>query len=450
METGIKSDGSLTQRKKGDLFWKKYKLYKQSEMEHGSSKKSDRNLFMGEVLAEYEDVFGVVSGELDGHEFSEYPPTATGREVKRAAIVRAMRKRDEMQNTEDDSNVLFSALCNAIAALFAMIGIDEKTGKRTPIEDLDALEDDFEEKRKAYEDAFFADKENQELKAPAKTFERKRLKPSEFKAFEEYIPGNYLGQLRNGTMMADAYYDGDVSEENFAALMLWAVHEGWKEIIWMSFDDDVKGNEEKTCELLNYVLYEAKEQGEFLGVFKEFHSEEFTGNIERGIGRLGFSVRYEKNNVYECRLSDLVEQATVMAAVARVKCSTVENTDEDTMDGVERRIASNKQPVPVSVPVPWENYRADLSFTCLNRAADEAGLLLVSEIGDSLVLDLVYGSNPIIVAALIGNAIKKAKELLPADQKVLIPIVNTGTVPLIEKMVPTATRGEIAETILWF
>ncbi|MCR5654013.1 MAG: hypothetical protein K6G07_00010 [Lachnospiraceae bacterium] len=450
METGILSDGSLSARKKGDLFWKKYKLFKQFEMEHESSKSAKKYQIVSEIFQKYDDAFSQETAELDGNEFRAYPPTATGRDARCSAIVRAMRKRDEMRNVDDCDKELCAALSDALSSFFASQGFDEGSREPVLVADKAAAEEDFCKKKKVYEEMFFARAGIKEAEDAAATYERKRLRSADFKEFSDYIPDNYLGQLRNGTVMADAYYTGEVSPDTFFGLIIFAKHEGWKEIIWIAVKDtyatDIKANKE----FLSFVLWEARRQNEFCGAFVEIHKGEYSDGMGEVLRELGMYVYMEKNNVYECRLSDIEGQKSVMAAAAKIPCKALEETEEEDLDEIERRINRNKQPVPIAIPVPWYSYCVDLSFTYLNKNSDDAGLLMVSSVGDSYVLDLVYGSNPMIVAALIGHALKTASASLTGEQKLLVPIVNEATRPLMVKMVPSAVRGDIAETVMWF
>ncbi|MCR5654097.1 MAG: hypothetical protein K6G07_00435 [Lachnospiraceae bacterium] len=454
METGILSDGSLSARKKGDLFWKKYKLFKQFEMDHESGANAKTDLIVNEIFQRYDDASSVSA--LDGNEFRVYPPTATGRDARCSAIVRAMKKRDEMRKEGDCDKELFAALCDALSSFFAVQGFDEESRKPVAGKDRSVAEQDFLDKVKAYEERFFADNgpaQNEGVQDEGEgssVYERKRLRSADFKEFSSYIPNNYLGQLRNGTVLADAYYTGEVSPDTFFGLIIFAKHEGWKEIIWIAVKDtyatDIKANKE----FLSFVLWEARRQNEYCGVFVEIHKGEYSDGMGEVLRELGMYVYMEKNNVYECHLSDVEGQKSVMAAASKIKCNALEDTDEEDMDEIEQRINRNKQPVPIAIPVPWDSYCPDLSFTYVKKNSEDAGLLMVSSVGDSYVLDLVYGSNPMIVAALIGHALNTAGASLSGEQKLLVPIVNEATRPLMVKMVPSAVRGDIAETVMWF
>ena len=138
------------------------------------------------------------------------------------------------------------------------------------------------------------------------------------------------------------------------------------------------------------------------------------------------------------------------AAMQRHPCLAVSQAGEDVKSALEDILYEEKSPVPVAFPVPWSKCRQDLSFLYHDKASGSAGLLLVSEMSDTLVFDLLYGKTPVITAALLGHAIKASESLLSPDQKILIPIVLEATRPLVEKLAPAATREELVEAVIRF
>ncbi|MCR5278359.1 MAG: hypothetical protein K6E19_02850 [Lachnospiraceae bacterium] len=434
METGILSDGSLSLRKKGDLFWKKYKLQEQAEELLKVDKKYD--LLVADILASYESTHSDTEAQLDGNEFREYPPTATGRDVMRQAVVKAMIVRDRMRNDPQCDRNLLGSLSDAIDAF-----LDNKSKDRRAC---------FE-KAHAYEAAFWASqKENSELCEPEVYFKKKRIRPQDLDKFVEDIPENYWGQLRNGSVIAERYYPADKEESNVFGVILHAKHEGFKEIIWISIRPEYMEDRAVCSDFLKYVIWEASERREYKGMFMELHADEHISEMTEMLRSAGMSIYFEKNNIYEGKLSDVRGQDKLFAASDRLKCVSVSQLSGEDRENLELRIENSRQPVPVAYPIRWNTYRSDLSVAYLGKDPKAAGLMLISEVGDSLDIELLYGSNPVIVAALSGAALKKAYEHLDPGQKLLIPIVNEYSRPLIKKLIPTAVRGDIAEAVVWF
>ncbi len=61
-----------------------------------------------------------------------------------------------------------------------------------------------------------------------------------------------------------------------------------------------------------------------------------------------------------------------------------------------------------------------------------------------------YGAAKAAVPAMIGCAMRKALELYPKEQKVLVPVVAQNVWTIISKMVPGVEREEIFQAVKWF
>ena len=448
METEVLDEGFLSLRQKGDLFWKKYKLQRQAEELLGSDKK--RHVQVAGVLHMYKSASPDEKTQPDGNEFKDYPPTATGRDVMRNAVVRAMLVRDKLRNDPECDGHFLDSLSDAITAFFESAGYDEITGK--PIDEKKKAEacSLYPEKVKAYEEAYRAlQAEKVKVSKPETAFKKKRIRPPEFDAYAEDIPENYLGQLRSGSVIAECYHMADEDESCVFGVVLHAKHEGFKEIIWISIREEYMEDLEACKDFLRFVIWEAYEKKEYKGVFTEMHVDEHIDKMTEVLRSAGMSVYFEKNNIYECCLSDVHGEGNLFAASDKLSCVSVSQLSPAQRDELEKRIEKCRQPVPLAYPVMWDSYRADLSVAYLGQASD-TGLLLISEVGDSLDIELLYGSNPMIVAALSGTALRKAQKHLPPTQKLLVPIVNEHSRPLIKKLMPTAVRGDIAEAVIWF
>ncbi|GEM_PF-7032389 len=184
METGILSDGSLSPRKKGDLFWKKYKLQEQAEREHKHSRHAE--LFIKSVMALYIDTMADPGEKLDGNEFKIFPPTATGWDIKRHALARAMKCRDGFKMDGGGESALAAALSDTITAFFSARGFDEATGTLTEGTDLKAAQAVLEEKVKLFEEAYHNEMgAGDDVKLPGREFTKTRLRSSDFVLYGE-------------------------------------------------------------------------------------------------------------------------------------------------------------------------------------------------------------------------------------------------------------------------
>ena len=162
------------------------------------------------------------------------------------------------------------------------------------------------------------------------------------------------------------------------------------------------------------------------------------------------SVYLEKNNNYEFRLSDIIREPSIMAAAEKLTCTPLTDADEAKKKYIEKSIMTDERMIPVALPIPWDEYLQDISLIHSNEKKNTSGMFLFSKVGDTVVFDLAYTSNAVIMASLMGNAIKTADKIFDPEQKFLVPIVSEATRPLIERLVPNAHRDELLEAILWF
>ncbi len=451
MEIGILEDGSLSVRKKGDIFWKVYKLLLRAEKIHKSFTKAKKEeLTIKEITERYKDPKYITADEPDGSEFRDYPATAAGRDIFYRSIVRAMRLNDKYAR-EGRQGKFESTLTDALTVFFASYGFDVKS--HSPItEDRKAsakrvyrsVADNY---YKEYLKAFGQEKESTPVPVEEGSYHSVRLAPAQFQSFFSYIPDNYLGQLKNGSMDATAYYLKE--SDSLIGVVLTANHNPWFEIVWVSMAEDSR-NEESVLSLLNCVTEEARARGQYAGAFFEMHEGTETDAMKEMVARAGYTVHTEKDNMYEYKLADSKLEKPLLAAAQKFKCVSVEAAGDDIREKIETRLFDERRPVPVAIPIPWKDYRQDLSFIYIGENDENAGLMLVSEIGNAMVIELLYGTDPAVMAALVGAATLDAQKVLPMDKTVLVPIVNDLTRPLIEKLAPNAKRGTISQAIRWF
>ena len=162
----------------------------------------------------------------------------------------------------------------------------------------------------------------------------------------------------------------------------------------------------------------------------------------------GMDVTIVKNNIYEFTLKEVKKDRTLVMAADRMLCTPLNGINDAIADAMAGGILEGSKPVPVLYPVPWNNYRKDLSHLFLSD--ESAGMILFSAVGDSIIFDLAYSSNSVVLAGLIGAALKRAGRTLSPDQKILVPIVSEETRALASRLIPHAKRGNNAEACIWY
>ena len=276
-------------------------------------------------------------------------------------------------------------------------------------------------------------------------FSESRLSPTQMSAYAELIPENYVAQIKNASLKVTVYK----REAEFAGLAITGTHSGWLEIVWVALPQE-KPDGMHSKELMTYIISSAKETGVYKGVFAELHVTPEENRMKEILSEIGMDIIEKKNNLYEFKIGDMEKTKTLLDAANRIPCVPLLFLTDKEKDEIENMLYNEAGSVPVQIPVPWSGFRQDLSFVHYDSTKKTLGLMLVSQVGDSLVIDLLYGKNPMITAAILGTAIRTASDELPGSQKVLVPIVLSATRPIVEKLAPHATREELVEAVFRF
>ncbi len=448
MANMYEKDGSLTPRLKGDIYWNKQKLmYRASTIGAEEYKRRKLETLTAGIFVKYKAFKAEKKDiKLIGNEFQEWPPTAAGEEIGAEAVARVMCKRDQLLSA-DLSDALLPVINRVTSLYFETLGFD--LAKKEPITAADFTPpvDEFMQTRQEYEALFPSVSKTVSNDMPDDIhFREEIIKPTSLSAYENLIPENYVSQLKDNSLKATAYYR-DLSSNEVYSVTITGVHDGWLELVWIAFQNE-DGDRDEMISFVRSFLQNARQCGKYKGAFIELHKVEGTEESVRMLESAGMTVFSQMNNIYEFRFKDVLSNPTIIAASKKTKCSRVCDLDEKTKEEIEDHLYNTRMTVPVALPIPWKNYRQTLSFAYHGKLG--TGLLLISGIGDTLVVELLYASNPIVTAALLGAAINEGRLQLSADQKFLVPIVIGATRPIIKKLVKDPVRGEIEEAVIWF
>lgn len=274
------------------------------------------------------------------------------------------------------------------------------------------------------------------------------IRPEMFGDYAAYIPKNYHSQIMNGELSVIATYYGTTDSDRLVGIMVWASHKGWFEIVWVHMSREYRA-EVKSADYLRYILRQVRKTRKYIGAFCEVQTEE-ERTLHRDVMALaGMELLYEKNNIYEMKLSQIRHKNTLFHAAKQTECIPLADADDDILEFIEDQIASDPRPIPFPEDVDWEDYDADLSRICV--IDDEpAGLLLFSHAAEYVVLELAYSTSERSLPAMAGSALQYAEENFEPDQKILIPIVGTGVSDILNRMVPDVVRGDTLQAVIWF
>ncbi len=266
--------------------------------------------------------------------------------------------------------------------------------------------------------------------------------------YDQYIPENYRDQILNAELSAIATYEGDADTGKLVGIMVSADHQGWFEIVWVYMSKEYR-SAVMAAEYLRYRLRRIRNTRMFVGAFCEIQVEEEQA-LQRDVMTLaGMELMYEKNNIYELKLSQIRHRNTLLHAAEGTECIPLAKANRYVLEYIEEQIESDPRPIPFPSEVDWDVYDADISQICV--IDDEpGGVLLFSHAEEYLVLELAYSTSERSLPAMIGSALKYAEETLDPDQKILIPIVGTGVSDILNRMVPDVVRGDTLQAVIWF
>ncbi len=269
--------------------------------------------------------------------------------------------------------------------------------------------------------------------------------------YEDVIPEDYKDKIIDEKLFAAAVFDGDV----FFGIYITDIQAGWLDIVWTYIDDPDKETVEKAAFFRHIIRQEKKQRGADLkGAFIEFYEDEVWNDLSDVMDVLslaGFTLRLGEDNCYELSLSDVKGRKTLQKAAEKVKCIPLSEAQEKIWitEKMEEIMLNDDRPVPVPAFIYWEDYLPDISFISL-LGGEPCGAVLVTQEKDYLVVELAYTSNPVVLPALLWNALIKAEEKYGGEKRVLVPVVVNKTADIVEHMVPDAKRGKLINGIMWF
>jgi hypothetical protein len=276
----------------------------------------------------------------------------------------------------------------------------------------------------------------------------KVLHSAELKELGDLIPENYRVQIMRAELTAIATYDSDSEDKKLIGISVTGDHAGWLELVWIVAGEDYR-EPLQAADYVRYILRRAEKSGRYTGAFCEIHMDESTLQHKNILILAGMEIKETKNNIFEMAISEVTHEDVLMAAAEKSDCIFLDETPDEFIAMLDQKFAEDERPIPVPDYFAPEDYLQELSVICIEND-EPVGALLFSEEKDYLVLDLAFSVSPKAMPAMVGTALKRAKELYPEDKRILMPIVGKGAKEIIEKLAPDAERGDIMEAVIWF
>ena len=262
-------------------------------------------------------------------------------------------------------------------------------------------------------------------------------------SFRPYIPEKYFDLVDAEELTLTEVRRNNWETGETVGSAITNAHEDWLEIIWVETREAYRSNT-AIAEFIRYIITRARRIGRYTGVFVQVHETEETPRTRDILKMAGLEITVRKNNIYSFCLKDVDSSGLKAGKSVFVADAVVEE-----LQTIEHIIMNDERAIPVDIPISWENYDPDLSVIRIDKK-EHGGLLLFSHLLDRIVFELAYASDPVILRSLFGSACKKALELYGPEQVVIAPIVLTGSVKLIEYLVPNAKSGQVLEGLVHF
>ncbi len=496
---------SLTHRRIGDLYWKKRKKMFASAaglIEKGKTHGSIRAALKEEkyYAARAERIRKAALSEaflkdgrpcfgnedlpsVNGNEFKDRPPTASGDEVLEDAVAYALwvfgRYKEILENDRskdrfpEELEQVTGLLGKTLDLWFEASGIDRETGDPVPPETKRSARAALPEAINAYEERARSlgresDYGREALSEALKPWpDRASARKMDIKEdtegitgslisgfdqgeFQGLIPEDYLEQVRRGELIATAVFMEEAGEKSFLGLSVTGVHAGWLEIVYLYFPEENRTPQS----IARAVLYELKtgyrrNGGSLCGAFMEMPVSEAYPELREGLALAGLEVWEETGNVYQFTLSEVGDRNVFLKASKNASFCLLKDADGALLNGLERLMDEDTQPVAITPVVEWEDYLPELSMILFEEERP-TGLMLISEQSGYLVIELAYVASKTALPKLIGGVLSRADLLYGPDQAVLVPIVVKNSGEILERVVPEGRRNKALESMMWF
>ena len=265
--------------------------------------------------------------------------------------------------------------------------------------------------------------------------------------YSKYLPEEHLNKIRFGEFKATAVFLGD---GKLFGVYVTDLVDGWIRFVWFALTESDVSTAEKALFIRFCIAVEkSRIEGEEKGAFVEIMKDEAWEDAREAFMLAGMEVRDVCGNNYEFTLSQVEHRDMLSSAAEKIPCIPIAEADDVLLSTLERLMQNDERPVPIPTFVDFESYDQELSCICIVKGKP-IGALLVSEIGDYIVLQAAYTSGKYALPAILGYAINKAAEKYGEDKRVLAPVVVFKSEQIIEEMVGGEKREKILEAVQLF
>lgn len=396
---------------------------------------------------------------LSGNEFRRMPPTGAGERISRDSILSVLKaekyytkKVSEQSSGEDELKAkLLKVISSSLDCWFLTNGVNRQRAGLADKAETEKAEARIDTYRTLYERSvavcFRKTEEEGAEKAVSGTedsFVCRQIPREEAGNFFEYIPGEYHGRVRRGSIAVTVLYEKG-REDKPAGVFLTRACSGWLELLYSYRAEGFEAPEQGAA-LLRSFMESVKSRYE--GAYCERY---FADETEREMFSLsGMEVMETDSGIYEIPLSEIKEKMPGAADPAP-GCVFIKDLTEDMLELAADFMESDPGPLPVPAAFcfDWDSYIQELSLIYMEEGKP-AGILLFSETEEGIAAELCRSRDKRAVSVMAAAALAKALELYPEDRKLIITLPGKAAEALIQKLKPELKAGRTLVAVKWF
>ncbi len=265
------------------------------------------------------------------------------------------------------------------------------------------------------------------------------ITPEMLKKNPSLIPASYLNPVLNRELLAVLLVD-QFSDNECVGIVIFGPRDNVIEI--------------RHIELFNG--YDTQDNAIFVlsskfSEFEHFYGDSFSGVLASlsatadfnlwsdAFSSCGFQVSEAQGELFSFNLSQ-VQKKYMIKNLSYNSIVFLKNTDDYLLRAILSLIQEDPRPVPIELPINWDDYDPDLSFIRTDNGVPK-GLMLVKRENDFVSIELGYDNDAKGFLKSISVLVNRSDELLSPDTLCIISAVNASLIPIVQKLIPDAKRN---------
>lgn len=245
------------------------------------------------------------------------------------------------------------------------------------------------------------------------------IEKQEIDLFGSLIPPMFRDEIERDMLFAVATFDDLIIPERLMGIVLVRVRYDWQEIAWVGMTDRYS-SPEYAADLIKIRTACANERGVLFGTFSEFPLQETVRS--EFYDYAGFSSEITTSRVYQISTGNIDDRSSHLSPEDEKRCFTLRYVTEKQKRQIEEDFVRSKIPLPLEIPIKWDDYDRDATVLYEREGVVEAALFVVKH-PDSYALEGVFGAESKGSYAILEYYRKHGAILLGDRPLFLVPVV---------------------------